>query len=59
MLKLMFAFDHINYAGYITHQQIYLNNLLRQDDSVVKNLIVMGTVHHVLRTRSVPSTKTL
>ena len=30
-LKLMFTFDHISYIGYITHQHVYLNNLLRID----------------------------
>ena len=47
-LKLMFAFDHINYAGYITYQDV----LLRKDTSIVKDLIT--NVHHVLGTRSVP-----
>ena len=26
ILKLMFAFDYINYAVYITYQHLYLNN---------------------------------
>ena len=30
ILKLMFAFNHINYAGYITYQHVYLNNLWRK-----------------------------
>ena len=38
----MFAFDHINYAGYITYQHVYLNNLLRKDNSIVKDLITNG-----------------
>ena len=42
ILKLMFAFDHINYAGYITYQHVYLNNLLRKDNSIVKDLITNG-----------------
>ena len=42
ILKLMFTFCHINYAGYITYQHIYLNNLLRKDDSIVKDLIING-----------------
>ena len=36
ILKLMIAFDHINYAGYITYQHVYLNDLLRKDNSIVK-----------------------
>ena len=39
ILKLMFAFDYINYAVYITYQHVYLNNLLRKDNSIEKNLI--------------------
>ena len=39
ILKLMFAFDHINYAEYIAYQHVYLNNLLRKDNSIVKDLI--------------------
>ena len=39
IFKLMFAFDHINYAGCITYQHLYLNNLLRKDNSIVKDLI--------------------
>ena len=42
ILKLMFAFDHINYAGYVTYQHVYLNNLLRKDNSIVKDLITNG-----------------
>ena len=30
ILKLMFAFDRINYAGYITYQHVYLNDLLKK-----------------------------
>ena len=33
--KLMFAFDHIKYAGYITYQHVYLNNLLRKDNNSI------------------------
>ena len=39
ILKLMFAFDYIKYAGYITYQYVYLNNLLRIDNSIVKDSI--------------------
>ena len=42
ILKLMFAFDQINYAGYITYQHAYLNDLLRKDNSIVKGLITNG-----------------
>ena len=42
ILKLMFAFDQINYAGYITYQHACLNDLLRKDNSVVKGLITNG-----------------
>ena len=38
----MFAFDHISYAGYIKYHQIYLNTLLRKDNSIVKDLIING-----------------
>ena len=37
ILKLVFAFDHINYTGHITYQHVYLNDLLRK--SIVKGLI--------------------
>ena len=30
ILKLIFAFDHINYPKYNTHQHVYLNSLLRR-----------------------------
>ena len=40
--KLMFAFDQNNYAGYITYQHVYLNDLLRKDNSIVKGLITKG-----------------
>ena len=39
--KPMFAFDHIKYAAYITYQHVYLNNLLRKDNTV-KDLITNG-----------------
>ena len=42
ILKLMFAFDHINYVGYITYQHVYLNNLLGKVNSIVKDLITYG-----------------
>ena len=54
ILKLMFALDHINYAVYITYQHVYLNNLLKEDNTIEKGLITNGMVHHVLVTRSVP-----
>ena len=38
----MFAVDHINYAGYITYQHVYLNNLLRKYNSIVKDLVTNG-----------------
>ena len=38
-LKLMFAFDHINYARYNTYHHVYLKNLLRKDKSIAKDLI--------------------
>ena len=37
----MFAFDHINYAGYIKYHHIYLNNLLRKDNSIVISIIIL------------------
>ena len=40
--KLMFAFDHIKYAGYIAYPHVYLNNLLRKNNSIVKDLITNG-----------------
>ena len=42
ILKLMFAFDHINYARYNTYQHVYLNNLLRKDKIVAKDVISKG-----------------
>ena len=42
ILKLMVAFDHINYAGYIAYWQVYLNNLLRKHNSIVSDLITNG-----------------
>ena len=39
ILKLMFAFDQINYAGCIAYQHAYLNGLLRKENSIVKGLI--------------------
>ena len=36
ILQWKFAFDHINYAGYITYQHVYLNN------SIVIDLITNG-----------------
>ena len=42
ILKLMFAFDHINCAGYITYQHVYLNNLLRKDNGNAKDLVNNG-----------------
>ena len=42
ILKLIFAFDHINYTGYFTYQHVYLNNLLRKDNSIVKDFITNG-----------------
>ena len=42
ILQWKFAFDHIDYAGYITYQHVYLNNLLRKDNSIVIDLITNG-----------------
>ena len=42
ILKLMFAFDQINYAGCIAYQHAYLNGLLRKENSIVKGLITNG-----------------
>ena len=42
ILQWKFAFDHINYAEYITYQHVYLNNLLRKDNSIVIDLITNG-----------------
>ena len=39
ILKLMFAFDHINCARYVTYQHVYLNNLLRKDNGNAKDLV--------------------
>ena len=58
ILKLIFAFDHINYAGYITYQHVCLNNLLRKGNSIVKDLITNGHGVLCLRIRLVPSTET-
>ena len=38
----MFALGHISYAGYITYQYVCLNNLLRKDNSIVKDMITNG-----------------
>ena len=58
ILKLIFAFDHISYAGYITYQHVCLNNLLRKGNSIVKDLINNGHGVLCLRIRLVPSTET-
>ena len=42
ILKLVFAFHHINYARYNTYQHVYLNDLLRKDKSVAKDVISNG-----------------
>ena len=39
ILKLIFAFDHINYARLNTYQHVYLNNLLWTEKSVAKDYI--------------------
>ena len=42
ILQWKFAFDYINFAGYITYQHVYFNNLLRKDNSIVIDLITNG-----------------
>ena len=34
--------DHINYARHNKYQHIYLNNLLRREKSIAKDLITNG-----------------
>ena len=59
IMKLMFAFDHINDTGCITYQYIYINNLLRKDNSIVKDLITSGHGASCSGTRTVQSMETL
>ena len=42
ILKLMFAFNQINYAGYITYQHAYLNDLPRKDTKGVAGRLPAG-----------------
>ena len=42
MLKYCFAFDHINYARYMTFQHVYLSDLEAKGDPVTDNLIKRG-----------------
>ena len=39
ILKLIFALDRIDYAKHGTYHQMYLNNLLRREKSIPKDLI--------------------
>ena len=42
IVRLKFAFDHINCARYNTYQHVYSNNLLRKDKIIAKYLISNG-----------------
>ena len=42
MLKYCFAFDHINYARYMSFQHVYLSNLEAEGDAAIDNLIKRG-----------------
>ena len=39
MLKYCFAFDHINYARYMSFQHVYLSDLEAKGDPAIDNLI--------------------
>ena len=43
MLKQIFAFDHQNYARYLTYQHVMLNNLKSINDAAYQELNVKGT----------------
>ena len=42
MLRYCFAFDHINYARYISFQHVYLSNLEAKGDLAIDNFIKRG-----------------
>ena len=42
MLKYCFAFDHINYARYMSFQHVYLSDLEAKGDPAIDNLIKRG-----------------
>ena len=42
MLKYCFAFDHINYAPYMSFQHVYLSDLEAKGDPAIDNLIKRG-----------------
>ena len=42
MLKYCFAFDHINYAWYLSYQQVYLRSLETNDSPAISHLKEKG-----------------
>ena len=42
MLKYCFAFDHINYARYLSFQHVHLPDLEAKGDPAIDNLIKRG-----------------
>ena len=42
LLKLIFAFDHVNYARYNTYQHLLLTNLKNDSDDAYNNLVSHG-----------------
>ena len=42
MLKYCFAFNHINYAQYMSFQHVYLQDLEAKGDPAIENLIKQG-----------------
>ena len=42
MIKYCFAFDHVNYARYISYQQVYLRSLEKNNSPAIKDLKERG-----------------
>ena len=42
-LKLVFAFDHINYARYNSYQHLFLTNMKNENDGAYQDLVVNGS----------------
>ena len=42
MLKLVFAFDHPNYARYCSYQHVYLGDLQTQNHPAYNDLLLLG-----------------
>ena len=44
MVKYCFAFDHINYARYVSYQQVYLRELQRINNKAIIGLTQRGSL---------------